>query len=147
MVDILHRVGIEAPLARVFAAFSTKEGLAGWWTETVTGDDRLGGVLVFHFGTESFNEMKVTALVPNQLVAWECSGGPPEWVGTRLTFELKENGGETVVLFAQRGWKEPVEFMHACSTKWATFLLSAKALVETGRGAPYPYDPKISRWF
>jgi hypothetical protein len=27
---------------------------------------------------------------------------------------------------AQRGWKEPVEFMHYCSIKWAVFMLSPK---------------------
>ena len=51
--------------------------------------------------------------------------------------------GITVVLFAQRGWKEPVEFMHFCSTKWATYLLSLKSLCETGTGTPYPDDVNI----
>jgi hypothetical protein len=35
------------------------------------------------------------------------------------------------VLFKHQGWKEPVEFMHHCSTKWAVFLLSLKSLLET----------------
>jgi hypothetical protein len=30
-----------------------------------------------------------------------------------------------------------VEFIHNCNTKWATYLLSLKALRETGRGTPY----------
>jgi hypothetical protein len=47
------------------------------------------------------------------------------------------------VLFAQRGWKEQVEFMHYCSTKWAAYLLSLKALCETGKGMPYPEDIDI----
>jgi hypothetical protein len=34
--------------------------------------------------------------------------------------------------------------MHHCSTKWATFLMSMKALVETGKGAPFPDDIRIS---
>ena len=44
------------------------------------------------------------------------------------------------------GWREPVEFMSHCSTKWATFLLSLKALLETGTGAPHPRDLQISNW-
>ena len=48
--------------------------------------------------------------------------------------------------FAHQGWREPVEFMHHCSTKWATFLMSLKALVETGVGAPAPHDVRISNW-
>jgi hypothetical protein len=51
-----------------------------------------------------------------------------------------------VILFKHLGWKEPVEFMYHCNTKWAVFLLSLKSLVETGEGAPDPNDIKISDW-
>jgi hypothetical protein len=37
-------------------------------------------------------------------------------------------------------WKEPVEFMHHCSTKWGVFLLSLKSLLETGKGAAWPHE-------
>ena len=147
MVDILHRVGIEAPISKVYQALATRQGLAGWWTENVTGDESPGGTLLFRFADGQGPNMKVLELVPNQRVAWECLSGAPEWVGTKLTFELKEDSGETIVLFSQRGWREPVEFMHACSTKWAVFLMGFKALLEKGRGTPYPHDPAASRWF
>jgi uncharacterized protein YndB with AHSA1/START domain len=148
MFDILHRVGCEAPIARVYEALATRNGLAGWWTEKVTGDDHVGGILVFGFADPAYDpHMKVLELVPNHRVAWECVKGPPEWTGTRLAFELRDNEGETVVLFSQRGWKEQVEFMHACSTKWGLFLMSLKALVEKGIGKPDPHDITASRWF
>ena len=41
------------------------------------------------------------------------------------------------LLFKHEGWREPVEFMHHCSTKWAIFLMSLKSLVETGKGARF----------
>jgi hypothetical protein len=47
------------------------------------------------------------------------------------------------VLFKHAGWKEPVEFMHHCSTKWATFLLSLRDMLESSSGRPYPHDVKI----
>jgi hypothetical protein len=50
------------------------------------------------------------------------------------------------VLFKHEGWREPVEFMHHCSTKWATFLMSLKETVETGQGRPHPDDVRISDW-
>jgi len=34
--------------------------------------------------------------------------------------------------------------MHHCSTKWATYLMSLKSLVETRKGAPNPNDTHIS---
>jgi hypothetical protein len=51
-----------------------------------------------------------------------------------------------MLVFAHRGWREQVPFMHHCSTKWAIFLMSLKSLVETGTGAPDPVDVKISSW-
>ncbi|HEY5240144.1 MAG TPA: hypothetical protein VIJ22_01710 [Polyangiaceae bacterium] len=50
---------------------------------------------------------------------------------------------KTFVLFSHAGWAEPVEFMHHCSTKWGTFLLSLKALVEKGKGRPAPDDVMV----
>ena len=63
--------------------------------------------------------MKVMELVPGSHVRWQCVDGAPEWIGTELTFDLKQEDGSTIVLFAQRGWKEQAEFMHYCSAKWA----------------------------
>ena len=36
--------------------------------------------------------------------------------------------------------------MHHCSTKWAVFLLSLKALLEAGKGSPNPNDFKLDSW-
>jgi hypothetical protein len=69
--------------------------------------------------------------------------GAKEWIGTEFPFDLKEEGGATIVLLAQRGWREPVEFMHYCSTQWAAYLLSLKSLCETDRGSSYPDDIDI----
>jgi Activator of Hsp90 ATPase homolog 1-like protein len=86
---------------------------------------------------------RVMELVPGKRVKWQCVDGAPEWIGTELTFDLKQEADSTVVLFAQRGWKEQVDFMHYCSTKWATYLLSLKSLCETSKGTPYPDDVDI----
>jgi len=63
-----------------------------------------------------------------------------------IEWELRQEGEWTIILFRHLGWAEPVEFMHHCSTKWATFLLSLKTLLETGQGVPAPDDLVISDW-
>ncbi|HET7126301.1 MAG TPA: SRPBCC domain-containing protein [Lysobacter sp.] len=146
MVDILHRVGIVASPDRVYDALATTDGLSGWWTDDVGGNAGAGGRLHFQFGNTGFFDMQVLETEPGERVLWRVVDGPQEWIGTRIAFDLKREGDYTIVLFRQQGWKEPVEFMHHCSTKWAVFLLSLKALVETGRGAPFPRDVKIDDW-
>ncbi|MGC4987054.1 MULTISPECIES: SRPBCC family protein [unclassified Streptomyces] len=144
MADILHRVGTTAARDTVYQALTTVDGLAAWWTTDTegNGDD----VLQFRFGDVGGFDMKVLELQPDTRVRWEVVSGPEEWVGTTVTFDLKQEGEWTIVLFAHEGWREQVEFMNHCTTKWALFLMSLKSLVETGTGAPHPHDVRISNW-
>jgi uncharacterized protein YndB with AHSA1/START domain len=144
MVDILHRFGIGVPPKDVFDALTSLDRLNGWWTNQTTGETGVGGTIHFQFGDRGFFDMKVIELLPAERVVWEVTAGPDEWVGTRVIWELKPYEAGTTILFKHQGWREPVEFMHHCSTKWATFLLSLKALLETGKGMPFPDDVRIS---
>lgn len=150
MVDILHRVGIQAPPDEVYAALTRLDGLAGWWTRDTQGDPRPGGSLVFRFTAGGVEigafEIRVLEVEPQRLVLWQVQAGPDDWIGTRLRFELKQEGEHCIVLFKHQGWREASESMHHCSTKWAVFLLSLKSLVETGQGRPSPGDLKIDNW-
>ena len=138
MPDILHRVGINVKPEKVFEALSTIEGLRHWWVVQTAGSAAKGGLIDF-----GFCEMKVMNSEPHQLVHWKCTRGSEEWVGTEVTFRLEWKDAQTFVLFRHANWKEPVEFMHHCSTKWATFLLSLRDWLERSEGRPSPYDVKI----
>ncbi len=151
MADIIHRVGIKASPADVYAALATVEGVAGWWTKETTGASKPGGTVGVRFLTPQGKElgamsMEVLALEPDRRVQWRFREGPEEWIGTDVTFDLAQDGDTTVVLFGHRNWREPVEFMAHCSMKWAIFMLSLRELVETGRGRPSPNDVKIDNW-
>ncbi len=142
MPDIVHRVGIAAPVDAVYEALSTTEGLSHWWITGASGSPRLGGIMHFRNGGSHF-DMQVADFQVHKMVQWKCIGGPPEWIGTEITFRLDTRPEQTMVMFSHAGWKEPVEFMHHCSTKWATFLLSLKGWLERSEGRPVPYDMKI----
>jgi uncharacterized protein YndB with AHSA1/START domain len=148
MADILHRIGIRSSPDEVYKALANREGLAAWWTNNTQGESKVGGVLYFRFSAGGAEiggfAMKVVELHPARLVLWQVADGPEEWIGTKISFDLQQSGDHAIVLFKHQGWKEPVEFMHHCSTKWAIYLMSLKSLVETGKGSPNPSDPHIS---
>ena len=150
MVDIVHRIGIRAPASKVYEAVATTRGVAGWWTRDTTGPAKVGGKVNVRFGKDGQEigqmDFEMTRLEPDREVRWRMLAGPPEWVGTDVTFELAQDGDMTILIFGHRNWKEPVEFMAHCSMKWAVFLLSLRELVETGRGKPAPEDLKIDNW-
>lgn len=90
--------------------------------------------------------MDVVALEQNKKVQWRFTAGPEEWVGTEVIFNLFQDGDYTIVLFGHNNWREANEFTAHCSMKWATFMLSLRELVETGKGKPSPNDVKIDNW-
>lgn len=151
MVNIIHRVGIKAPLEPVYAALSTVEGIASWWTRDTTGTSELGNTIHVRFCTidgreQGSMDMAVVALDPNQRVHWRFTAGPAEWLDTEVVFELKQEGDFTIVHFSHLYWREAVEFTAHCSMKWGVFMLSLKDLVENGTGKPSPLDIKIDNW-
>ena len=149
-MDILHRVGIKSSPDAVYRALTTRDGLAAWWTDKTQGEGPVGGLFQFRFVDGDVDiggfDMKVLELQPDRRVLWQVVGGPDEWIGTRVSWDIRQEGDYAIVMFKHQDWREPVEFMHHCSTKWAIFLMSLKALVETGKGAPNPVDVKIDNW-
>jgi uncharacterized protein YndB with AHSA1/START domain len=146
MPDILHRVGIRSSPQAVYKALTARDALAGWWTTDTRGGSDVGDVIHFQFGDKGFFDMKILELERGKRVLWEVVDGPAEWIGTKVRFDLRQEDDYTILLFGHEGWKEPVEFMHHCSTKWGVFLMSLKRLVEAGKGEPFPDDVKIDNW-
>ncbi|MCL2794662.1 MAG: SRPBCC domain-containing protein [Microbacteriaceae bacterium] len=140
MVDIRHRIGIEAPAEQVYRALATPEGVAGWWSTDTTGDAR---ELQVRFGDAAGFDLAVARALPREQVQWEVTAGPAEWLGTTIAFDLRADGEVTIVLFTHSGWRQPTEYLHECSTQWAVFLLSLKSLLETGAGQPWPHGVDI----
>lgn len=151
MVYIKHRMGIKAPIEKVYKALTSIEGLAGWWTADTTGSAAMGENIMFRFTDKTGKElgsmnMEVKLLEENETVHWICKDGPREWIGTDIVFDIHEEDGYTIVLFQHCNWKYWVEFTAHCSMKWAVFMLSLKELLETGKGKPAPDDVKIDNW-
>ncbi|MBL8993481.1 MAG: SRPBCC domain-containing protein, partial [Spirochaetia bacterium] len=77
-MTIKHLFHIKSPRENVFREIATTEGLSHWWTVTTGGESRVGGVLTFKFGQHEGPKLKVTKLVENKEVAWECVEGPSD---------------------------------------------------------------------
>jgi uncharacterized protein YndB with AHSA1/START domain len=146
MFDIRHRIGIDAPQEDVHHALTTTEGLASWWTTDTEGDPSEGGKVVFSFGGPDRSATFAVTEVTGDRIAWRAVEGPEEWVDTTVTFDLEHEGDETVVLFTHGGWRESVPFLGHCTSKWGSYLLGMKSLLEGGTARPFPGDIHVSSW-
>ncbi len=143
MATIDHRVGIKTSPAELYEALTTDAGLARWWTADTTGAGAVGSTIRFGFGGSAV-KFAVTGLESNERVQWRCTESPAEpWLGSEITFHIQPADGQTFLRFTHDKWPERSDFMAHCSIKWATFLMSLKAALETGSGAPYPNDVPV----
>ena len=81
---------------------ATRDGLAAWWTTDTQGESTVGGVIQFRFPEGGF-DMKVLELRPAERMLWELVDGPEEWIGTTVSFDLKQEGDYAIVLFKHQG--------------------------------------------
>jgi uncharacterized protein YndB with AHSA1/START domain len=137
MEKIEHINYIKSPIADVYKALITQAGLGAVWTEELIVKSELGFINEFNFGDNDNTKMKVVELVQNQRVLWECVNSDPEWVGTKISFDLTEKNGVTSVVLMHFDWRELTEFYRWCNYNWAMFLLSLKSYCEDGEGTPY----------
>ena len=143
MFDINHQIGIKTSPEKVYEVLTSNKGLSEWWTNDVSGAGGVGSTIEFRFNGGG-PDFTVTELITNETVKWQHSGSMPEaWMGTEITFNLREENGQTFIRFTHANWKESSDFMAHCSTKWAVFLLSLKDALETGKGKPFPNDIPI----
>lgn len=113
MADIFHCLRMSASPDEVFRAVTEDELLRPWWA----GDDHLA--------------VRCLGRAHGASVAWRCTEGPPEWVGTEIAFAFARDGGETVVRFTHKNWRETSDEFAQCTTKWGRVLLALKSRVET----------------
>jgi uncharacterized protein YndB with AHSA1/START domain len=139
MADILHQIPIQASPQEVYEALTREQKLKSWWTDDVSTDAMEGGIAEFRFeaGRVVFR-MRVDRLSPGQEVAWSLMDpAPPEWGGTRVTWELTPADGGTSLLFGHRNWASTDGSFAAINYNWAYYLTSLKAYLEQGKGTPH----------
>ena len=140
MTTIRHQVLIDAPVAKVYQALSTAEGISTWWDkQTPTQTDR-GLVLEHNPGPEhGVVQLRVIELVPNKRVEWECISTHPKgspasaWTGTHFpsSGSNPKQIRATTLDFCQDRYDERSEFFEFNKVAWGEVLQNLKRVVES----------------
>jgi hypothetical protein len=139
MATILLRMPVEAEPKTIYEGVATSEGVNGWWSDRTEGLDGLGTTMKVAIPDAPITfDFEVTEEVPGERVAWRCLSGPPEWVGTTVSFDVQTDAdGNNSVLFAQDGWATTEESFPFIAFSWAQILPRLKKLAESGERDPY----------
>jgi uncharacterized protein YndB with AHSA1/START domain len=138
MADILLQFTVNAPPDKVYAAITEEDGLEAWWTDDVTASPEVGSQAQFRFMGNQFTIlMHIERLERPNAVEWSVDEpASPEWVGTRITWDLEPSEQGTVVHFAHRDWARTDGSFADINFNWAYYLLSLRSYLETGQGTP-----------
>ena len=139
MKTIQHEVLINAPVARVYDAIATADGISTWWDPQTPKQTDRGLVLEHNPGPEhGIVQLLVVDRVPNTRIEWECvsthaaSSPASAWTGTHFIFDLSERGGATNLRFRQTGYDERSAFFTSNADAWQNVLANLKRTVELG---------------
>ena len=106
MATILLRMPVEADPKSVYDNVATSEGVNGWWSNHTEGPAGVGSTVKVTFPDAPITfDFEVSEERPGERVAWHCLAGPPEWIGTDISFDVQTDGdGNVSVLFSHDGW-------------------------------------------
>ena len=134
-------ISIAASASRVFSALTTLEGIAGWWTSQVGGGGLAGDELDLDFvGLDEHITMAVESAVSDHAVTWRCDrhSGHPEWVGTRITFQIDPAHPDGSSLSVTHlGFVPSLNCYEQCFAGWEHFMRSIKGYAENDLGMPF----------
>jgi uncharacterized protein YndB with AHSA1/START domain len=135
--DILHDVWIQSKVEDVFRGVATPAGLDRWWTLKSSGTPALGNTYELWFGPRFDWRAKVTACQLYLGFELELTDALPEWVGSRVRFELEPRDGGTCLHFSHSGWPELSEHFRVSSYCWAMYLRILRRYIEYGETVTY----------
>jgi len=120
-----------------------------WWSEEIEGGTaQLNDVFDYHYKDVHITKIKLTEVIPNKKVVWTVlendfnfTKDKSEWVGTKVIFEISEEGDKTRLNFTHAGLVPAYECYEICRDAWTSYIqTSLRNLVTTGKGEPNPKE-------
>lgn len=116
---------------------TTPEGIAGWWSDTVSGSAAETGD-EFHvvFPTTDVVFDLVVADSGDAVVQWDVPESPPWWKGTSIRFQVSETDDGSSLLFSHSGFEPDDPVIAVITPAWVGFLNNLIEVAQTGKANP-----------
>jgi hypothetical protein len=123
--------------AEMMRWLTTTEGIAGWWSDTVTGSAGSEGDL-FHvsFPTTDVVFDLVVAELSDEIVQWDVPESPPWWKGTSIRFQVEPSDSGSSLLFTHGCFEPDDPIIAVITPAWVGFLDNLIDVARTGRANP-----------
>jgi uncharacterized protein YndB with AHSA1/START domain len=92
---------IEATPENVFHALTLPDRIAGWWSNHVTAEPKVGSLTEVRFENGGVFKMEITDLEVGKKVHWSVRLSPHNWEGSTIAWDLTPISKGTRLLFGQ----------------------------------------------
>ena len=112
-----------------------------WWSGQVEGSaSQPNDEFTYRYQDFHYSRQRVLEMIPDQKVVWLVTESSinfvenkNEWTGTRITFEISQEGKQTRLLFSHLGLVPDIACFDSCSNAWSQLIhQSLGALITTG---------------
>lgn len=115
--------------------FNAVRNVRGWWSgyysEEIKGNSKeLNDEFTFRAGDGvHYSKQKLVEVIPNKKVVWMITDSElsflenkDEWNGTKVIFDISQEGNKTQLVFTHDGLTPEVECYNACAPTWSQYI-------------------------
>ena len=134
-----YQVDAAAGLDTVRDALVTQRGIEGWWTDTASVPENVGGRLALTFPNMPQPFDLELAEASGERIVWRAGSFPPFWDGTSVRWELSDNPERdgTRIVMTHTGWDPSNPIVGMVTQGWGEILTHLRAYVQSGNPDPY----------
>ena len=137
--DFTTTIVVEQTPEQVFNAINDPQN---WWTGEITGSaDKLNDEFTYSYKEFHLSKQKIVEMMPGRKVVWLVTESQinhavdkNEWLGTKMIFEISEQGNKTQLRFTHEGLNPEIECFDSCSNAWSQLIQQGLySLITTGK--------------
>jgi Activator of Hsp90 ATPase homolog 1-like protein len=134
-----YQVDTGADRGTVRDALVTKPGIEGWWTDTASVPEHVGGRLALTFPNMPQPFDLELAEASGERIVWLAGSFPPFWQGTSVHWELADNPDRdgTRIVMTHTGWDPHNPVVGMVTQGWGEILTHLRAYLQSGNPDPY----------
>lgn len=127
----------ECAPSEVMRWLKSTEGIAGWWSDQVSGAAAsVGDEFGVDFPTTEVTFRLVVVESSDDAVGWDVPESPPWWKGTSIRFQVDESEPGSTILFTHGGFEPDDPIIAVITPAWVGFLNNLVDVAQTGVANP-----------